>query len=420
MMRSSLPVDGDRVWQDVMALAAITEPEVPYTRRSFTAKFAEGRRYLAERFAQAGLIVRIDTAGNLIGRYAGRHTGEGTILIGSHSDTVPGGGRFDGIAGLAAALEVARKVAERRDALSHDLEVIDFLAEEVSVFRVSCVGSRAMAGQLPPSMLDETEPGGETLRLALLRAGGDPARLDQARRSDIAAFLELHIEQGPLLETERQDVGVVRGLVGITRVAITVQGRADHAGTTPMTLRHDALSGAVEVVRAIRDQARARAGGQEGYFVATVGELSVKPNAANVVPSAVRLLVDIRAEKRATMESFLEWMKLTLPPLARTQGVTLAPLDVVSDALPVRFDAAVCDALAESANALGLPHRDMVSGAGHDAAWIAQFAPASMIFIPCRDGRSHAPEEWTEPDQLAAGTAAMLETVLRIDRTKRN
>src|ERR1700683_4852315 len=261
MMRSSLPVDGDRVWQDVMALAAITEPKLPYTRRSFTAKFAEGRRYLAERFAQAGLIVRIDTAGNLIGRYAGRHTGEGTILIGSHSDTVPGGGRFDGIAGLAAALEVARKVAERRDALSHDLEVIDFLAEEVSVFRVSCVGSRAMAGQLPPSMLDETEPGGETLRLALLRAGGDPARLDQARRSDIAAFLELHIEQGPLLETERQDVGVVRGLVGITRVAITVQGRADHAGTTPMTLRHDALSGAVEVVRAIRDQARARAGG---------------------------------------------------------------------------------------------------------------------------------------------------------------
>jgi N-carbamoyl-L-amino-acid hydrolase len=416
MTRTNLPVSAERLWADVMALAAITEPEVPYTRRSFTPKFQEGRDFLRRRFESAGLTVRIDAGGNMIGHRAGREAGRGTILIGSHSDTVPGGGRFDGVAGVATALEVARSLADRGVELAHDLEVVDFLAEEVSAFRISCVGSRAMAGRLTPEMLTEEGPGGEKLSDALKRVGGDPAALPNALRSDIAAFLELHIEQGRVLEAAGEDIGVVRTIAGITRIGLVIEGRADHAGTTPMSLREDALSGAVEIVRAIRDEARARAEAGEGYFVATTGELHLEPNAGNVVPRQVRLLIDARAEGRETMESFLRWMKEALPPLAAAQRAKLTSCDVLSDATPAIMDPAICRTLAEAAGGLGLSCREMTSGAGHDAAWVSRFAPAAMIFIPCRDGRSHTPEEWAESHQLAAGAAVMFDAVLRIDR----
>jgi N-carbamoyl-L-amino-acid hydrolase len=419
MTRSNLPVNGRRLWDDVMALAEITDRDAPYTRRSFTPKFLEGRDWLRQRFEAAGLAVQIDTGGNMIGCRAGKDKGRGTIMLGSHSDTVPGGGRFDGVAGVATALEVARSLAERGEELSHDLAVIDFLAEEVSAFRVSCVGSRAMAGKLTPLMLAQEGPGGETLGAALIRVGGDPDKLTEAQRRDIVAFLELHIEQGRVLENAREDIGVVRAIAGITRTALIVEGRADHAGTTPMDLRADALSGAVEVVRAIRDEARARAKAGRGYFVATTGELTLEPNAANVVPRSVRLLIDARADQRETMEDFLRWMKATLPPLAAAQNAKLAAIDVLSDATPAICDPSLCAELKGAADALGLSHRDMTSGAGHDAAWVTRFAPAAMIFIPCREGRSHTPDEWTEPDQLAAGAAVMLEALLRIDRLKK-
>lgn len=416
MKRTNLPVSEDRLWADVMKLADITEPGVPYTRRSFTPKFLEGRDYLRTRFEAAGLTVRIDAGGNMIGRRAGSDPSRGTILIGSHSDTVPDGGRFDGVGGVVTALEVARSLADRGVALSHNLEVIDFLAEEVSAFRVSCVGSRAMAGRLTAEMLAEEGPGAEKLGAAIKRIGGDPDALPQALRSDIAAFLELHIEQGRVLEAANEDIGIVNTIAGITRISIIIEGRADHAGTTPMSLREDALSGAVEIVRAIRDEARRRAQAGQGYFVATTGEMHVDPNAGNVVPRQVRLLIDARAETRATMEDFLQWMKTALPPLAEAQRAKVSALDVVSDATPAIMDPMLCRALTESAAALGLAHRQMASGAGHDAAWVSRFAPAAMIFIPSRDGRSHTPEEWSDSHQLAAGAAVMFEAVLRIDR----
>jgi len=231
MTRSNLPIDGKRLWEDVMALATITEQDAPYTRRSFTPKFDEGRAFLRRHFEAAGLAVRVDTAGNMIGRREGTDPGRGTILIGSHSDSVPDGGRFDGAAGLLSALEVARALAERGVTLAHDLEVIDFLAEEVSAFRISCCGSRMMAGGMTPEMLANTGPSGETLKDAVRRVGGDPDHLEQASRSDVVACLELHIEQGRVLENAREDIGVVRAVVGIMRFALTVEGHADHAGT---------------------------------------------------------------------------------------------------------------------------------------------------------------------------------------------
>ncbi len=234
-------VDPDRLWTDVMALAAITDPERPYTRRSFSALFLKGREWLARRFDEAGLDVRIDTAGNLIGRREGADAGLKTIMLGSHSDTVPSGGRFDGIAGVIAALETARSLTDAAVVLRHPLEVVDFLAEEPSEYGLSCVGSRGMAGALEADMLALKNSTGEPLGSGLRRVGGDPERLAESKRADIDAFLELHIEQGVVLESEGVDVGIVTSIVGIRRMEIAFEGEADHAGTTPMGLRRDAL-----------------------------------------------------------------------------------------------------------------------------------------------------------------------------------
>ena len=263
-MKANLPLDADRLWADVMALAEITDPERPYTRRSFSALFLEGRAWLAQRFAEAGLTARIDAAGNLIGRIAGADPKLGVIAIGSHSDTVPSGGRFDGIAGVAAGLEIVRALRDSRARLDHTIEVIDFLAEEPSEYGLSCVGSRGMIGSLDGVMLDLTEPKGEKLRDALRRVGGDPDRLNEAKRDDIRAFLELHIEQGVVLESQSIDVGVVTSIVGIRRIEIVFEGEADHAGTTPMAVRRDALVAAAHTVCSVRraaDEARRRGPG---------------------------------------------------------------------------------------------------------------------------------------------------------------
>jgi N-carbamoyl-L-amino-acid hydrolase len=417
MTPRNLPIDAGRLWADVMALAEITEPGRPYTRGAFSPLFLKGRDFLARKFAEAGLQVRIDPAGNLIGRREGRTPGKGVICIGSHSDTVPSGGRFDGAAGVIAALEVARSLAEHGHELEHDLEVIDCLAEEANVYGVSCMGSRGIAGRLTPELMAYAEPGGETAAEAIRRVGGDPDRMSEARRSDVAAFLELHIEQGRVLESEGIDVGIVRSIVGITRIELLVEGRADHAGTTPMNLRSDALCAAAEAILAIRAKAEELARAPTGYFAATVGVIEVAPNAANVIPASARLVIDARAERRDVMEGFAQWVEESLPHAAVAMGARLARITILSDSAHADADPGLCATLKAAAEALGFSSKDMTSGAGHDAAWFSRIAPMAMIFTPCRQGRSHCAEEWVEPDQLAAGAAILHEAVLRFDQS---
>jgi N-carbamoyl-L-amino-acid hydrolase len=412
MKRSNLTTSGDRIAADIEALAQITEPDRPWTRRAFTPVFLKGREYLAGRFRAAGLEPRIDAAGNLIGRRAGRRPGAGTIMLGSHSDTVPDGGRFDGVAGVVAALEVARALAEQGVSLDHDLEIVDFLAEEVSVFGVSCVGSRGMTGERPAAWL-EREAAGMTLRQGIAEVGGHPGVIET--RTDIRAFLELHIEQGPVLEQGELDVGVVTAIAGITRMEIVVEGRADHAGTTPMAGRVDALAAAARLVLGIEALGRALASGP-GHFAATVGEFDMLPNAANVVPSRVRLLIDARAELRPDMERFMAEVAALAARVAGETGATIEPPLTISDNLPTPCAPDVLDILDHAAAALGARHRRLASGAGHDTAFMAAITKAAMIFIPCRDGRSHAPEEWAENEDIALGAAVLLEAVQRLDR----
>ena len=413
--RTNLPVDPSRIMDVIDGLARLTEPGRPYTRRAFTALFPAGRDFLDQKFRAARLETRIDAAGNLIARRPGRIPGRGTIMLGSHSDTVPDGGRYDGIAGVAVALEVARALADHGIELDHDLEVVDFLAEEVSIFGVSCIGSRGMAGVLPQDWLAR-EVGGLTLEQGIRDAGGDPARLSVAARKDIAAFLELHIEQGPVLETEKLDIGVVTAISGITRIEIVVEGRADHAGTTPMGARADALAAAARLVTGVEALARSLSEGP-GHFTATVGEFSIEPNAANVVPSRARLLIDARAEHRTAMDVFAASVEQMAEQVARETRTVIAPPRRISDNMPTPGDPLLLDVLDAACGAAGARHRRMASGAGHDTAFMAKVTRSAMIFVPCLGGRSHAPEEFAETDDIALGAAVLFNAVIQLDKT---
>lgn len=406
----NLRVRADRIRTDLEVLAAITDPGRPWTRRSFTPRFDEGRAWLAGAFARAGLAVATDAGGNLIGTRAGTDPAAGTILIGSHSDTVPDGGRFDGVAGVVVALEIARALDDHGIRLRHDLQIVDFLAEEVSAYGVSCIGSRAMAGVLPPEWLALTQDGRD-LAQAIRDVGGDPDT--PFCRDDIRACLELHIEQGPVLEDSGTDLGLVTAIAGIERVEIVLTGRPDHAGTAPMDRRADALVAAAALVSDIDAEAKARAG--RTHFTATVGEFSIEPGAANVVPGRARLLIDARAADRPEMEDFLAWIQRRLATLP--DGIA-AQSRLLSDNRPTPMDAGLLDLLAASADRIGASHQRMVSGAGHDAAFLARIAPTAMVFVPCRDGRSHCPEEWADFDDIALGAEVMADAVIAFDQTE--
>ncbi len=414
---TNLPLDADRLWDDVMALADITDPKRPYTRRSFSPLFLAGRAWLARRFADTGLSVRVDSAGNLIGRLEGAKPALGVIAVGSHSDTVPSGGRFDGIAGIATALEVVRALRDAGTRIEHTIEVIDFLAEEPSEYGLSCVGSRGMAGVLDAHMLDLTEPGGETLRDALRRVGGDPDRLAAARRDDVRAFLELHIEQGIVLESQSLDVGVVTSIAGIRRIEIVFEGAADHAGTTPMGLRQDALVAAADTIASVRRIAETLAAEGTDYFVATVGILTVEPGAANVVPGRCRIVIDARTTNPALTRRFIDAVDRDSAEHAAAARVVRAPLVTLSDGPPAACDPVLREALRSGARELGLGETDLASGAGHDAAFMSRICPAAMIFVPCRNGKSHVPEEWADREAIAAGAAVVLAAVKSLDRS---
>ena len=407
-------VNGARAWQWLEQLAAITEPERPWTRCAFTPCHAAGRAWLRERFVEAGLAVRVDAAGNLIGRREGRVPGAPVLMVGSHSDTVPGGGRFDGMAGVVTGLELATALHEAGHELDHAFEVVDFLAEEPNPYGLSCIGSRGMAGALTAAMLERCDGNGVPLHQRLLEAGAGGVPVASAVRSDVRAFLELHIEQGPVLEERGLDVGIVTTIVGIRRLALRFVGQAAHAGTTPYVLRRDALVAASAFIAGL--PAFIQAGAQpDAYLVATVGEMKVLPNAANVVPAVVELTVDLRSDHTAVLEAWSERVKAFAREAAERHEVELADCVQLSASEPAPCAPAVQNALRNAAMGLGFRQQDMVSGAGHDAAFLARVAPTGMVFVPSHHGMSHTADEWTDAQQLAKGMATLLGALLELD-----
>ncbi|HET6316552.1 MAG TPA: M20 family metallo-hydrolase [Chloroflexota bacterium] len=395
--------DAARLAADWETLSTFRDPSLPgWTRRPFTPAYMAAREWLAERMRSAGLSVSIDAGGNLIGVRPGNSP---SIMIGSHSDTVMGGGRFDGMVGVLAAIEVARCLADSD--LRRTLEVVDFLAEEPTDLGISTVGSRAMAGALTPEML-ALRSDDVMLADAIASVGGHPASVGSPRAEPIALYLELHIEQGPVLESEGLRLGIVTAITGIARFRVRVRGRADHAGTMPMALRRDALAGASAVVLALEELWR------DGAGVGTVGRLFVSPNATNVVPGEVELWAEMRSVDAATLRDRAAAFARIAAELGQERNLDL-DLQPLSHEEPVPISERVQSVLAEVVTSLGHQPRRLPSYAGHDANQLAKLAPIGMLFIPSRAGRSHCPEEWTDLADVALGASALLNAVQHFD-----
>lgn len=413
-MRASIAaaIDASRIELDLFSLAKYREAELPgWTRRVFGEADRAGRSYVARLMRDAGLDTTIDAVGNVVGRLAGSGGLRGALVAGSHTDTVPGGGRFDGVIGVLGAIEVVRALREQSISLHHDLLVVDFLGEEPNPQGLSCVGSRALAGTLTRDHLALAGEVGETLAQAIVRGGGDPdGALNLAwSRSDLHRYFELHIEQGPYLERLQRPIGVVRGIVGIQRVRTLLSGRADHAGTMPMLDRHDAGLAAAELALAVESLA-------DGDNVATTGVIEVLPGATNVVPASALLLSECRSSSSEWLAGFRARYEVELGTVARRRGVrpevswlTLEP--------PTPMDAKATGVVAEASSRLGVEAVELVSFAGHDAVQMAHLGPCGMIFVPSKGGRSHTPEEWTDLDQVAVGAKVLAETLLLADTT---
>lgn len=408
-------INTQRYWQQLLTLGEITDPNQPYTRRSFSELFLEGRAWLTTQMQAAGLTVTVDAAGNLIGHKKGKVPGLGSIMIGSHSDSVPSGGRFDGIAGVIAGLECAQALQDQHIELDHDLEIVDFLAEEPSEWGVSCVGSRGISGHLPIELLNTPHPKTqETLAAAINRMGGRADQLEKYQH--VAAFLELHIEQGAVLEDEQTSIGVVTGIVGIIRLSMKIKGQAAHAGTTPMHLRKDTLSATAQVILAVESLAQEYAKRPEGYFVATCGQVFNHPNASNVVPGCTQLVLDIRSDNKAWMEAFVDEIKKISQYITQERRLALIEFERLTDTYPMQCDDALMDHIEAACQDFKYSYKRMPSGAGHDAAFLSLIAPSAMVFVPSVAGKSHCPEEWTEEEDLSRGVAVLLQALLTTDK----
>ncbi len=409
---SLLIINQQRLIDDLNTLALSTEHNTQgWTRRFPSDAYRRGREWLRSHMEAEGLKTQLDAAGNLFARRPGTHDLP-PIVSGSHTDTVLGGGKYDGALGVLGALEAARAIREAGIELRHPLVVADYLSEEATDYAVACMGSLAMCTDHFKHGWLERTVNGIPLHQAIRQMGGEPEKLGKplVNPGDIAASLELHIEQGPVLEANQSRLAAVSGIVGIRRAIIELHGKANHAGATPMYLRRDAMAAAAKIICAVEEIVHAHPG-----TVGTVGKVLVEPNQGNVIAERVTIMPEMRsldmqevddmwkkmleiakqacAERKVTIEIYNETrMDSVIPP----QWLYNIVLDVCR-----RYD----------------PHAMVTpSGAGHDTNYLALVAPSAMIFVPSRDGRSHSPEEYTAPEELALGVQALAEAIVEVDR----
>jgi N-carbamoyl-L-amino-acid hydrolase len=413
---TDLRVNGQRLRAHLEALSAFGRPPGGtfadgVSRVGYSDADRAARAYLTALLKQAGLDVRTDPAGNLVGRRAGTIPTALPILFGSHVDSVPNGGNFDGALGTVAAIETALTLADRRLSTRHPLEVVVWTNEEGVAYGNGLDGSRAAAGELLAGELDHLWNGVRKSD-AIKALGGDPIRIADARRApgSIHCYLELHIEQGGVLDKAGVPIGLVEGIVAIDRYEAVVRGVPNHAGTTPMPDRHDALLAAARLVQAVNEIVTREPGRQVG----TVGRLEVTPNAPNVVPGGVRMTVELRDLSADTLSRLAAAVRAAAAGIAASTGTTI---DLTSTS---RHEAALSHprvraAIAESARRLGLRFHPLPSGAGHDAQMMAKLGPMGMIFVPSTGGVSHSPREWTAWDDCARGADVLLHSVLAMD-----
>ncbi|HKW81041.1 MAG TPA: Zn-dependent hydrolase [Casimicrobiaceae bacterium] len=404
---AALRVDGERLWRSLMELARIgATPKGGVRRLALTDLDRQGRDLVVRWLRETGSKVEIDGAGNIFAIRAGRDSGAGVVLTGSHIDTQPSGGKFDGNYGVLAGLEVLRTLEDAKVATDKPVGVAIWTNEEGSRFVPVMGGSGAFAGVFPlEHLLKQRDVDGISFGEALDRIGYAGSAPVGKRALD--AYFEAHIEQGPVLEREDKTVGVVTGALGLRWYDCVWTGQDAHAGPTPMEARRDALRGASRFVEAIHELAMRHA--PDGR--ATVGFMQVSPNSRNVVPGRVIMTVDMRHPDDDALAAMDSELRADAAAIARELRLECG-LTLVDQFKASRFDPACVAAVRAATKALDYPHRDMVSGAGHDAIYIARVAPTSMIFVPCKDGISHNEIEDARPEHLEAGTNVLLHAVL--------
>jgi beta-ureidopropionase / N-carbamoyl-L-amino-acid hydrolase len=402
-------VNGSRLNDHLAALAEFGKnPQGGVSRVAYSDADRQGRQYVLGLMKEAQLDVSIDAAGNLIGRRAGSDKTLKPILFGSHIDSVPQGGNYDGDVGSLGAIEVAQTLAENKIVTRHPLEVVILQNEEGGL-----IGSAAISGALTERELDLVSNSGKTIREGIKFIGGDPTKLAEVKREkgSIAAYLELHIEQGGTLETEKIDIGVVEGIVGINWWDVTIEGFANHAGTTAMNNRRDSLLAAAKFIEAVNRVVTSMPGRQVG----TVGRIQAFPGAPNVIPGKVVMSLELRDLDAAKIQVLYQKIRAEANQIAQSSKVTF-DFKELNVNVPAPTDPRIRSLIDQSAKELGLTTKPMPSGAGHDAQDMARLAPVGMIFIPSVGGISHSPKEFSKPKDIENGANVLLGALLKVDR----
>ena len=412
MTTQSFNINATRLNRTLTELGRIGDTPQGMMRLAYSPYDIAGREYAMGLMRQAGMELRVDPAGNIIARKPGSDPGLPAIALGSHTDTVPHGGKYDGALGVLGAIEVAQTLAENSRTLRHPLEIIIFTNEEGTRFHRWLLGSRAMAGLLEPEDYTAVDDEGVSLEQRLADIGGDLQRIDQARRypGELAAYFELHIEQGPTLHRTGTPLGAVTGITGRYVFKVEVQGKANHAGTTPMGDRQDALAAASHLVLA----AKRLATDDEICRVATVGNIQVSPNAVNVVPGEVTLGVEFRDVDTSALSAAETTLRRRAAEIAGANRVDIG-ITQVEAARAVPMPAQMQGLVAEAADQAGLAFDSLPSGAGHDAQAMAMITESGMVFVPSVDGISHSPDEFSHPADCANGAQALLNMLLMAD-----
>ena len=405
-------VDADRLWRRLGELAEIGRVEGGgVTRLSFTDEERAARDLVASYMQEAGLEVREDAAGNVIGRLEGRDPDAPVVLAGSHVDSVRSGGDFDGPLGVLAAVEAAQTMREEGVETGRPVEVVAFTDEEGSRFGLGMIGSRALAGLLTPDDLSREDENDVTVAEAMREAGLDPERIGEAARGpgSVHAYVELHIEQGRVLEQRGLPVGVVTGIAGPVWLRFVLRGVAGHAGATPMgPLRRDALAAAAAVVGAVEREAE-----RSGTSVGTVGRMEVEPGGVNVIPGRATFTVDLRDVDGDVRDRLEARIADEAALVCEQRGVGLET-ETLQRLPPVPCFGAARDAIEAACEGLGFQPFGLPSGAGHDGMQLSGLCPIGMIFVRSRDGISHNPAEWSSKEDCAAGAEILYHTLLRL------
>ncbi len=401
----------DRIKRDIEELSKFNAtPGQGLTRFSLTAEDKGAREYIRNELLKLCLNVYEDPAGSIFGRRSGSDDNLPVIMIGSHFDSVKNGGNFDGPAGIVMALEIMRCLEENNVKTKYPIEFVGMIEEEGGRFGSGVFGSRAMAGAVSIDQLHSNKDEASiSMAKALRDFGFNPEAIGNAKRNpkDIKAFIELHIEQGPILESNNKDIGIVDFIVGINEFKVILKGRPDHAGTTPMHMRSDALSTASKVICKIDNYAKDTGEGT----VATVGILNIKPGAANIVPGEVVFTVDIRSKNSDCINEVKNNIVEALNTETVASGVEVEIIEML-DVSPVKMSEEIIKSLEENSQTSGFSYIKMLSGAGHDAMIMSTITDVGLVFVPSKDGRSHCPEEWTDYEDLQRGIELIYNTVL--------